>query len=52
MGSPDISTAGHTPQQSLKDLCNLPRLSYKKWPGSKQGDKEALKNNENHTEFC
>jgi len=21
-------------------------------PGSKQGDKEALKNNENHTEFC
>lgn len=22
------------------------------WPGSKQGNKEALKNNENHTEFC
>jgi hypothetical protein len=21
-------------------------------PGSKQGNKEALKNNENHTEFC
>ncbi|WP_020589713.1 hypothetical protein [Desulfobacter curvatus] len=29
MGRPGISTAGHSPQQSLKDLSNLPKLSYK-----------------------
>jgi hypothetical protein len=29
-----------------------PHQLYKIWPGSKQGNKEALKNNENHTEFC
>ena len=30
MGWPDISTAGHSPQQTLKDPSNLPGLSYKK----------------------
>lgn len=27
---PDISTASHSPQQSLKDLNNLPGLFHKK----------------------
>ncbi len=29
MSRPDISTARHSSQQSLKDLCSLHRLSYK-----------------------
>jgi hypothetical protein len=29
MGRPGLSTPGHSPQQSLKHLSNLPGFSYK-----------------------